>query len=89
VNCHGLHNRSESLIIIDAGTLHELTMNPMGLVPLECPIDLEFVLEDPIAGDNVGTMGSWNQVLSVVGHESDVLFLHSHPLMRISEGSPN
>jgi hypothetical protein len=89
LNCHSLHNGAESLIIIDAGTLHEPAKNPAGLVPLEYPIGLELVLEDPLIGDNIGVAGARNQVPSVVGHESGVLFLHSCLPMRIGEGGPN
>jgi hypothetical protein len=89
VNCHEIHNEAESLIIIDAGTLHEPSKNPAGLVPLECPVGLELVLEYPLIGDNIGIVGAQNQVPSVIGHESSVLFLHSHPPMKIDEGCPN
>jgi hypothetical protein len=89
VNYHGLHNGAESLVIIDIETLREPAKNPMGLVPLECPVGFELVLEDPLAYDNIGVTGVRNQVPSVVGHESSVFFLHSRPPMRIGEGGPN
>jgi hypothetical protein len=54
VKYHGLHNGAKSLIIIDAGRLHEPAKNPAGLVPLECPIGLELILEYPLTGDNIG-----------------------------------
>jgi hypothetical protein len=57
VNCHGLQNGAESLIIIDVETLCEPMKNPSGLVSLGCPIDLELVLEDPLGGDNIGATG--------------------------------
>jgi hypothetical protein len=88
-NCCGLHNGAESLIIINVGTLCEPTKNPAGLLTLECPISLEVVLEDPLAGDNIGATGAQNQVPSAVGHESGILFLHSCLPLRISEGGPN
>jgi hypothetical protein len=56
-NSHMLHNGVESLIIIDAGTLHEPVKNSTGLVPLECPVGLELVFEDPLASDNIGVAG--------------------------------
>jgi hypothetical protein len=88
-NHHGLHNGTESLIIINTETLCELAKNPTCLVPLECPISFEHVLEYPLASDNIGTAGAQNQVTSAVGHEGGILFLHSRPPMRISEGSLN
>jgi hypothetical protein len=57
VNYCGLHNGAESLIIIDAGMLREPAKNQANLVPLECPIGLELVLEYPFAGDNIGAAG--------------------------------
>jgi hypothetical protein len=89
VNCHGLHNGDKVFIIIDAGLLREPVKNPLSLVPLKCPIGLEIVLEDPLAGDNIGDTGEHCQVPSVVGHKSGVVFLHSCPPMSTGEGSLN
>jgi hypothetical protein len=89
VNYHGLHNRAKGLIVIDAEMMREPVKNASSLAPLECPIGLELVLEDPLVRDNIGATGARNQVTSVVGHESGILFLHSHPPMRIGEGGPN
>jgi hypothetical protein len=89
VNYRGLHNGAECLITIDAGTLCELTKNLLSLVPLECPVGLELVSEDPLVYNNFGAVGAQNQVPSVVGHESGILFLHSRPPMRIGEGGLN
>jgi hypothetical protein len=89
VNYRGLHNGTEGLIIINAGTLHEPTKNPSSLVPLECPIDPKPLLEDPLADVNIGVAGVQNQVSNVIGHESGILFHHSRRPMRIGEGSQN
>jgi hypothetical protein len=59
-NSHMLHNGVESLIIIDAGTLHEPVKNSTGLVPLECPVGLELMIKNSLAGDNIGAAGSQN-----------------------------
>jgi hypothetical protein len=69
--------------------LREPTKNPSSLVPLECPIGLELVLEDSLASDSIGFAEARNQVPSVIGNESGILFLHSHPSMRIDEGGLN
>jgi hypothetical protein len=61
-----LDQRAECLIIVDVGTLHEPAKNPTGLVPLECPISIELVLEYPLAGDNIDAAGVRNQVPSAV-----------------------
>jgi hypothetical protein len=89
VNHCELHNGAKSLIIIDTGTLRDPTKNSSSLVPLECPIGLELVLEHPLAGDNIGAPGVRNQVPSAIGHESGVLFPHSRSPMGISEGGLN
>jgi hypothetical protein len=34
--------------------------NPMGLIHLECLIGLKLVFENPLAGDNIGTVEAWN-----------------------------
>jgi hypothetical protein len=83
-----LHNEAKSLIIINAKMLCEPAKNPTGLVPLKCPISLELVFKYPLVSDNIGATGAQNQVPSVVGHEGDILFLHSRPTMRIDEGGP-
>jgi hypothetical protein len=74
----GLHNRAESVIIIDAGAMCEPAKNPLGHVPLECPVSLELVLEYPLIGDNIGIVGAWNQFPSVVWYGGDVLFIVIH-----------
>jgi hypothetical protein len=89
VNYCRLHNGAKNLIIIDIEMLCEPTENPAGLVPLECPVGLELVLEDSLAGDNIGAAGAQNEVPSFVGHESIILFLHSLLPMRIGEGGSN
>jgi hypothetical protein len=55
-NYRRLHNGVESLIIIDTETLCE----PVKNIPIKCPVSLELVLEDPLAGDNIGAMGAQN-----------------------------
>jgi hypothetical protein len=76
-------------MIIEVGTLRELTKNSVGPVPFECPIGLELVLEYPLVGDNIDTTRARNQVSSVVGHEGGIFFLHSRPPIRIGEGGLN
>jgi hypothetical protein len=89
VNVHGHHNLAKSLIIIDVRMLCEPTKNLASLVPPECLVGLEHVFEDPLVDDNISTTRARNQVPSAIGHEGGVLFLHSHPPMRINEGSSN
>jgi hypothetical protein len=55
-NYRRLHNGAESLIIIDTETLCE----PVKNIPIKCLVSLELVLEDPLAGDNIGAIGAQN-----------------------------
>jgi hypothetical protein len=89
VDYRGLHNGAKSLIITDVTMLREPVKNLASFVPLECPVGLELVLEYPLISDNIGSARVQNQVPSTVGHERDVLLLHSHPPMRIGKGGPN
>jgi hypothetical protein len=43
--------------------------DPTGLVPINAPIFLEFVTEDPLAADYVGAMGTRNELPRVVGDQ--------------------
>jgi hypothetical protein len=55
---HGgrIHNRAESLVVVDSGALSETPKDPVSLVAIEGPISAEFVHEDPFAGDDVGAL---------------------------------
>jgi hypothetical protein len=48
---------------------------------------MKLVLEDPLAGDNVGAGRTWNEVLSVVVQECIVFGFHSLALIWISESA--
>jgi hypothetical protein len=86
---HGgrFHNRAESLIVVDFGALSETPKDPVSLVVIEGPVNVELVREDPFVGDDVGALRSWNKVPCPITHQGPVLILHSRTPIRISEGS--
>jgi hypothetical protein len=61
-----LHHWTECLIEVNTGPLGETSKNPSGLVPLKGAIRLEFVLEDPLAGDNIGPRRTGHKIPCVV-----------------------
>ena len=54
-DCGRLHHWSKCLAEVDAQGLCEAAHDPSCLVSLEAAIGMKFVLEDPFAGDDVGT----------------------------------
>jgi hypothetical protein len=49
-----LHHRGERLVEVDARSLREPADNPPSFPAVEAAIRLQFVLEQPLAGDDVG-----------------------------------
>jgi hypothetical protein len=66
-NGGGLDDGAEGLIVVHPRALGEPSEDPMSLVPVQRAIYLEFVLEDPLAGDDIGPRRTRNQVPRVVG----------------------
>jgi hypothetical protein len=48
---------TESLVVVNPGTLSEALEHKARLVPLQGPIGVQLQLEDPFPGDHVGAMG--------------------------------
>lgn len=67
-NSGRLHDRAECHIKVDAETLSEAAKNPLSLVALESPINMEFVFEYPLTRDDVGTRVPQNEIPSAVLH---------------------
>ena len=49
-------NRAERLVVVDAVPLREATNNPYGFMTSQRAISIILVLEDPLPGDDVGTV---------------------------------
>jgi hypothetical protein len=80
---HGrLDHRAEILIVVDDGLLGEVTKDPASLVPFQRAVEVELVLENPFAGDDVGANRTRNKVPCVVGDQGSKLFFHGAVLVQ-------
>jgi hypothetical protein len=86
-NSSRLHHRTESLSKVHTRSLSETTKDPMRLVPLERPIRLEFVLEDPLASDNIRPRRSRHEIPGVVCQKSTVFLFHSRSPIGIGQST--
>jgi hypothetical protein len=85
-----LDHRAKGLIIVDAGSLDlllgEAVKNPASLVPFQGAIGIELVLENPVAGDDVGANGVRDKIPGVVGNQDSKFFFHGATPIQIDEG---
>jgi hypothetical protein len=72
-----LDNRVESLIVVDVRPLGEAMKDPTSLVPFQSAIEVELVLEDPFADDDVGANRMSDKIPSVIGDQSIIFFLRA------------
>jgi hypothetical protein len=79
-----LDDGAEGLIVVHPRALSEPPEDPTSLVPVKRATLLELVLEDPLAGDDIGPRRSRNQVSRVVRQQGLVL-LHSVALVGVRE----
>jgi hypothetical protein len=86
-DCGRLDHRAEGLIIVDAGSLGEAAKNPVSLVPFQGVVGIKLVLENPLAGDDVGANGARDKILGVVGDRGSKFFFHGTAPIWIDEGS--
>jgi hypothetical protein len=80
-----LDDRAKSLIVVHPGALSEPPLDPTSFVLVKRAICLEFVLEDPLASDDISPRRLRNQVPRVVRHQGLILFLHSAMLVGVRE----
>jgi hypothetical protein len=78
-----LDDRVEGLIVVHLGALSEASEDPMSLVLIKRAIRLELMLEDSIAGDDIGPKRLRNQVPRAVRQQD--LVLHSATPVGIHE----
>jgi hypothetical protein len=81
-----LHYRTERLKEIHTWALGEAPKNPACLVPLQCPVCMELVLENPLACHHVG-MRWWHELPGVVLQKSTMLVLHGGTPTLVSEAT--
>jgi hypothetical protein len=84
-----LDHQAEDLIIVDAGSLGEAVKNPLSLVPVQGAVRIELVLENPLAGDDVGANGMRDKMSGVIGDQGSKLFFYGTMPVRIGEGDVN
>jgi hypothetical protein len=89
-NCGHLDHRAKGLIVVDAGSLGlslgEAMKNPTSLVPFQGAVGIELVLENLVAGDNVGANGVRDKIPGVVGNQDSKFFFHGAVPIQIDEG---
>jgi hypothetical protein len=78
----------KGLIVVHPGALSEPLKDPMSLVPVKRAIRLKLVLEDLLAGDDIGPRRPMNQVPRAVRQQSLVL-LHSVTLVGVCKRATN
>jgi hypothetical protein len=75
---------AEGIIIVHPRALSQLPKDPASLVLVKRAIRLELVLEDPLAGDDIGPRRPRNQVPHAV-RQHDLILLHSETLVGVHE----
>jgi hypothetical protein len=87
MNCHRLDDGAESFVVVHTGALGVPANNPARLAPGEGVVGVEFIFEDPFAGDNVGVGWRRHEAPGTVVDESTLLVLHGSTPERISQGT--
>jgi hypothetical protein len=77
-----LDHWAEGLIVVDVGSLGEAT----SLVPVQGVIEIDLMLENPLADDDVGGNMTRDKIPSVVGDQGSKLFFHGAMPVQIDEG---
>jgi hypothetical protein len=85
---HGrLDHRVEDLIVVDAGSLGEAVKDPASLVSFQGAIRIELVLENLLAGDDVGANRARDKILGVIGDQGNNFFFYGAAPIQIDKGS--
>ena len=80
-------NRTERLVVVDVVLLRKTTNDPPGFMASERAISTIFVLEDPLAGDDVGTWRSGYETPCAIIHERLVFVGHRRAPIWIGQRS--
>ena len=78
-------NRTERLVVVDAVPLREPMNDPSGFMTSQRAVSIILVLEDPLAGDDVGTRRSRNKTPGAIVHKRLVFFGHRRAPISIGE----
>jgi hypothetical protein len=79
-----LDHQVEGLIVVDVGSLGEVMKNPASLVPVQGAIRIKLVLENPLAGDDVGANRARDKISGVVGDQGSKLFFYGVASVQIN-----
>ena len=82
-----LDDGTKSLREVNARTLCEAAQHPARLVALKRSIRLEFVLENPFTGHNIGPRWSRNKIPRALGQQGVELLLHGTSPIWISKAT--
>ena len=82
-----LNNWIESLFVVDAILLRKSSNNPQSFVTSKRAIRVILMLENPLAGDNVGTRRPWYESPSAIVNKCLVFIHHCGPPIWISKGA--
>ena len=78
-------NRAERLVVVDVVLLQEATNDPSGFMASQRAVSMILMLEDSLAGDDIGTRRSRDETPGAIVHERVVFFSHGHTPIRIGE----
>ena len=79
------NNWVKRLIVVDAVLLREATNDRSGFMASQRAVGMILVLEDALAGDDVGTRRSRDETSGAIVHESLVFFSHGRAPVPIGE----
>jgi len=80
-------NRTESLIVVESMLLFEPADDPPSLMASEGAVGVVLVLEDPLAGDDIGTRRARYKPPGAVVDERPVLVNHRSAPIGVGEGA--
>jgi hypothetical protein len=78
-------DRTERLVVVDAVSLRKPSNDPPGLMACQGAVSMALVLEDPLAGDDVGARRARNETPGAIVDECLVLISHRGTPIRIRE----
>jgi hypothetical protein len=80
-----LDHRDEGLIVVDVRSLGEAAKDPTSLIPFQRVVEVELVLENPFAGDDVRANGARDKIPCVFGDQGNKFFFHGAAPVQIDE----
>ena len=82
-------NRGEGVGEVDAGALTKAANHPAGLMTVKCAVRMELVLEDPLAGDDIGVARARNKLPRLVALQGIELLPHGREPQWVANSRPS